>query len=86
MIEDPSSKDDTASRRSPLTSSIGKVEATDTAFFCGVIIPRPARLFARLIFFGPLLIAFGGLVSLSDRRLRLATGRKAAPVKAGARA
>ena len=41
---------------------------------------------ARLIFFGPLLIALGGLVSLSDRRLRLATGRKAADVKAGARA
>ncbi len=32
---------------------------------------------ARLIFLGPLLMAFGGLVSLSDRRLRLAAGRKA---------
>jgi cytochrome c-type biogenesis protein CcmF len=33
---------------------------------------------ARLIFLGPLLMAIGGAVSLSDRRLRLATGRKAA--------
>jgi cytochrome c-type biogenesis protein CcmF len=32
---------------------------------------------ARLIFAGPLLMALGGLVSLSDRRLRLAVGRKA---------
>jgi cytochrome c-type biogenesis protein CcmF len=28
--------------------------------------------FAKLIFLGPLLMAFGGLVSLADRRLRLA--------------
>ena len=32
---------------------------------------------ARLIFGGPLLMALGGLISLSDRRLRLATGAKA---------
>ena len=32
---------------------------------------------ARLIFLGPLLMAFGGLVSLSDRRLRLAAGARA---------
>ncbi len=32
---------------------------------------------ARMIFFGPLLMALGGLVSLSDRRLRLAAGAKA---------
>ena len=32
---------------------------------------------ARLIFAGPLLMALGGVVSLSDRRLRLAAGRKA---------
>jgi cytochrome c-type biogenesis protein CcmF len=33
---------------------------------------------ARLIFAGPLLMALGGLVSLSDRRLRIAAGAKAA--------
>jgi len=33
---------------------------------------------ARLIFAGPLLMALGGLVSLSDRRLRLAVGARAA--------
>ena len=33
---------------------------------------------ARLIFFGPILMALGGLISLSDRRLRLAFGRRAA--------
>jgi cytochrome c-type biogenesis protein CcmF len=33
---------------------------------------------ARLIFFGPILMALGGLISLSDRRLRLAAGRRAA--------
>jgi cytochrome c-type biogenesis protein CcmF len=32
----------------------------------------------QLIFIGPMLMALGGLVSLSDRRLRLAAGRKAA--------
>jgi cytochrome c-type biogenesis protein CcmF len=32
---------------------------------------------ARLIFFGPLSMALGGAVSLSDRRLRLAAGRRA---------
>ena len=32
----------------------------------------------QLIFLGPLLMAIGGIVSLSDRRLRLAAGRKAA--------
>ncbi|PXA88600.1 heme lyase NrfEFG subunit NrfE [Caulobacter sp. D5] len=31
----------------------------------------------RLIFLGPLIMALGGAVSLSDRRLRLAVGRKA---------
>ncbi len=33
---------------------------------------------ARLIFLGPLLMALGGAVSLSDRRLRFAAGRRAA--------
>jgi cytochrome c-type biogenesis protein CcmF len=33
---------------------------------------------ARLIFAGPLLMALGGAVSLSDRRLRVAAGRRAA--------
>jgi cytochrome c-type biogenesis protein CcmF len=37
---------------------------------------------ARFIFFGPILMALGGLVSLSDRRLRFALGRKAAPALA----
>ncbi|MDP3660013.1 heme lyase CcmF/NrfE family subunit [Phenylobacterium sp.] len=32
---------------------------------------------ASLIFFGPVIMALGGLVSLSDRRLRLAVGRRA---------
>jgi cytochrome c-type biogenesis protein CcmF len=32
---------------------------------------------ARLIFFGPILMALGGLISLSDRRLRFAPGRRA---------
>jgi cytochrome c-type biogenesis protein CcmF len=39
--------------------------------------------FAKLIFLGPLLIALGGLISLSDRRLRLAVPaprRRPAPV------
>jgi cytochrome c-type biogenesis protein CcmF len=31
---------------------------------------------ARLIFGGPLLMALGGAVSLSDRRLRIATGAR----------
>ena len=39
--------------------------------------------FARLIFLGPLLIAAGGLLSLSDRRLRLAPGVKARMKPAG---
>jgi len=41
---------------------------------------------ARLIFLGPLLMALGGLLSLSDRRLRLAVGRRrvASPVLAPA--
>jgi cytochrome c-type biogenesis protein CcmF len=46
---------------------------------------RPAWLvrayfnpWVQLIFLGPLLMAVGGLVSLSDRRLRLAAGKKAA--------
>ncbi|MEO8813347.1 MAG: heme lyase CcmF/NrfE family subunit [Caulobacteraceae bacterium] len=34
---------------------------------------------ARLIFLGPILMALGGAISLSDRRLRLAAGRRAAP-------
>ncbi len=33
--------------------------------------------FARLIFLGPLIMALGGAVSLSDRRLRLAVGARA---------
>ena len=32
---------------------------------------------ARLIFFGPVLMALGGACSLADRRLRLAAGRRA---------
>jgi cytochrome c-type biogenesis protein CcmF len=35
---------------------------------------------ARLIFLGPLLMALGGLISLSDRRLRFAVTAKA-PVR-----
>jgi cytochrome c-type biogenesis protein CcmF len=39
----------------------------------------------RLVFLGPLLMALGGVFSLSDRRLRLAVGRRAAaPVLAPA--
>ncbi|MHB8529477.1 MAG: heme lyase CcmF/NrfE family subunit [Caulobacteraceae bacterium] len=37
---------------------------------------------ARLIFLGPLLMALGGAISLSDRRLRLAAGRRTAAVRA----
>jgi cytochrome c-type biogenesis protein CcmF len=36
----------------------------------------------RLIFLGPLLMALGGAVSLSDRRLRLGVGRRAAETQA----
>jgi cytochrome c-type biogenesis protein CcmF len=36
---------------------------------------------AWLIFMGPILMALGGVVSLSDRRLRLGVGRKAAPAR-----
>ena len=46
--------------------------------------PRPTWLvrsywnpWARLIFAGPLLMAFGGLISLSDQRLRIAAGARA---------
>jgi cytochrome c-type biogenesis protein CcmF len=55
--------------------------------------PRPSWLiraywnpFARLIFAGPLLMALAGLISLSDRRLRLAAGarRKLAAARRGA--
>jgi cytochrome c-type biogenesis protein CcmF len=35
--------------------------------------------FAKLIFIGTLLIALGGLVSLSDRRLRIAAARRRVP-------
>ena len=38
---------------------------------------------ARFIFFGPVMMALGGLISLSDRRLRFALP-KAAKVRAGA--
>ncbi|MGC1304552.1 MAG: heme lyase CcmF/NrfE family subunit [Caulobacteraceae bacterium] len=34
---------------------------------------------ARLIFLGPILMALGGAISLSDRRLRLAVGRRVRP-------
>ena len=37
---------------------------------------------ARLIFFGPIIMALGGLVSLSDRRLRFGLARRAAPAGA----
>ncbi len=36
----------------------------------------------HLIFLGPLLMAFGGALSLSDRRLRMAAGRRRAPAPA----
>ena len=39
---------------------------------------------ARLIFFGPIIMALGGLVSLSDRRLRFAPGQRAAAGAAAA--
>jgi cytochrome c-type biogenesis protein CcmF len=39
---------------------------------------------ARLIFFGPILMALGGVVSLGDRRLRLAVGRRAQAATQGA--
>ena len=41
---------------------------------------------ARLIFFGPVLMALGGGCSLADRRLRLAAGRRAAAPAAAATA
>ena len=37
---------------------------------------------ARLIFFGPIIMALGGLISLSDRRLRFALPRRAQPAMA----
>jgi cytochrome c-type biogenesis protein CcmF len=40
----------------------------------------------RLIFLGPLLMAVGGALSLSDRRLRLAAGKRVQPAAAEARA
>jgi cytochrome c-type biogenesis protein CcmF len=40
---------------------------------------------ARLIFLGPLIMAIGGALSLSDRRLRIAVGRRAAAGPAEAR-
>jgi len=40
----------------------------------------------RLIFLGPLLMAIGGALSLSDRRLRLAAGKRVQPAAAEARA
>src|SRR5204863_159749 len=36
----------------------------------------------RLIFLGPLLMAIGGAISLSDRRLRLGVARRARPLAA----
>ena len=39
---------------------------------------------ARLLFFGPIIMALGGLISLSDRRLRFALGRRAAAIGAPA--
>ncbi len=52
---------------------------------------RPAWLvrafynpWARLIFFGPVLMALGGAASLADRRLRFATGRRATAALRGA--
>ena len=39
---------------------------------------------ARLIFLSPILMALGGVVSLSDRRLRFALARRAAPMAAPA--
>jgi len=38
--------------------------------------------FVRLIFLGPLTMALGGALSLSDRRLRLGVPRRAAPARA----
>ncbi|HLK26639.1 MAG TPA: heme lyase CcmF/NrfE family subunit [Caulobacteraceae bacterium] len=40
--------------------------------------------FVRLLFLGPLLMAFGGALSLSDRRLRLGVPRRAAAPQAAA--
>jgi cytochrome c-type biogenesis protein CcmF len=46
----------------------------------GWLVRAYANPFAKLIFIGPLLIASGGLVSLSDRRLRIAVpARRRAP-------
>jgi cytochrome c-type biogenesis protein CcmF len=39
---------------------------------------------ARLIFFGPIIMALGGLISLSDRRLRFALARRAQPLAGAA--
>jgi cytochrome c-type biogenesis protein CcmF len=40
--------------------------------------------FARLIFFGPIIMAIGGMISLSDRRLRFALPRRSAVAAAAA--
>jgi cytochrome c-type biogenesis protein CcmF len=41
-----------------------------------------ANPWVRLIFLGPLVMAIGGALSLSDRRLRLAAGRRSAGARA----
>jgi cytochrome c-type biogenesis protein CcmF len=53
-------------------------EARDVAGAKAWLIRSYWNPWARLIFGGPLLMALGGLVSLSDRRLRIAAGARAA--------
>jgi cytochrome c-type biogenesis protein CcmF len=45
----------------------------------GYLIKAYVNPFVRLIFLGPLIMAIGGAISLSDRRLRIGVGRKAKP-------
>jgi cytochrome c-type biogenesis protein CcmF len=78
-----------AQRQTTSKVAIQRRGATDVYVVLGDERPgsggRPAWLvrvfinpWARLIFAGPLLMALGGAVSLSDRRIRLAAGRRAA--------
>ncbi|HET9159492.1 MAG TPA: heme lyase CcmF/NrfE family subunit [Caulobacteraceae bacterium] len=45
----------------------------------GYLIKAYVNPFVRLIFLGPLIMAIGGAISLSDRRLRIGLARKARP-------
>jgi cytochrome c-type biogenesis protein CcmF len=78
-----------AQRQTTSKVAIQRRGATDVYVVLGDERPagggRPAWLvrvfinpWARLIFAGPLLMALGGAISLSDRRIRLAAGRRAA--------